>query len=81
MVAWRDFVRALPAQADGRDAAEVVTIDVVPAKLGADGSVVTIESTHGSFDNDLETISRTINRVLGKVPSAPLEVGVTDLKY
>lgn len=81
VVAWRDFVHALPAQADGREAAEVVTIDVVPAKLGADGSVVTIESTHGSFDNDLETISRTINRVLGKVPSAPLEVGVTDLKY
>lgn len=81
VLAWREFVAKLPPQADDREAAEIVTIDVVPAKLAADGSVVTIDSSHGSFDNDLETITRTINRVLGNVPSAPLTVAVTDLKY
>lgn len=81
VLAWREFIAKLPAQADGREAAEVVTIDVVPARLGPDGSVVTIDATHGSFDNDLETITRTINRILGNMPSAPLTVAVTDLKY
>jgi pimeloyl-ACP methyl ester carboxylesterase len=81
VLAWRDFITKLPAQADGRAAAEITTANAVPVKLNADGSTTTIESSHGSFDNDLECVTRTINRVLGAAPGAALAVPVVDLKY
>ncbi|MBL8517223.1 MAG: C1 family peptidase [Betaproteobacteria bacterium] len=81
VLAWRDFVNKLPAQADGKAAVEVTTADVVPAKIAGDGGIATIDSSHGSFDNDLEAVTRTINRILGNTPSAPLTVAVMDLKY
>lgn len=81
VLAWREFVHKLPPQADGRAAAEITANDAVAAKINADGSVVSIDATHGSFDNDIEVVSRTISRILGASPDAPPAVAVTDLKY
>ncbi len=72
---WRKWVNGLPAQADGRPACEVVTTDHICTGKGY------IPASHGSFDNNQEVISRTINRVLGNSPDAVLKVPVDDLGY
>lgn len=70
---WRAWVHALPVQADGQPACEVVSA----------GHVYTgkkyIPSSHGSFDNNQAVIERTINRILGNRPDAVLPVRVDDL--
>jgi hypothetical protein len=73
VIQWRTRVNALPAQADGRAACEVITDSHVSTgkKL--------IPASHGSFDNNQEVIERTINRILGNRPDAPLAVPVDDL--
>ncbi|MDX2218042.1 MAG: C1 family peptidase [Burkholderiales bacterium] len=81
VLAWRKFVATLPAQADGRAAVEVTDADVVTEKLNADGTMSTTKASHGSFDNDVDVVTRTINRVLGVAPGAKLAVPVVDLKY
>jgi hypothetical protein len=78
--AWRNFVNALPTQADGLPAAEITTADTVTEKVDAAGNKSTIDSSHGSFDNDVDCVTRTINRVLGVSPNAQLAVPVVDLK-
>jgi hypothetical protein len=37
--------------------------------------------THVGFDNDIRVLTRTINRLLGRSPSALLPVPVEDLEY
>jgi pimeloyl-ACP methyl ester carboxylesterase len=70
---WRKLVHALPAQADGRPACELVADDHV-----SNGKKF-IPASHGSFDNNKEVIERTINRILGKRPDAGLALPVDDL--
>lgn len=70
---WRNWVNALPKQADGRSACEVVEHDHV-----FNGKKY-IPASHGSFDNNKEVIERTINRILGNDPAASLAVPVEDL--
>lgn len=73
--AWRAWVAALPPQADGSAACEIVSdrVRVAPGRTEA--------PTHGGFDNDTRVLGRTINRVLGRPPSAPLAVPIADLGY
>ena len=73
--AWRAWVAALPPQADGAAACEVVSDRV---RVSA---TRTEKASHGGFDNDIRILARTINRVLGRSPSAPLAVPVEDLEY
>lgn len=73
--AWRAWVAALPPQADGAAACEVVSDRI---KVSA---TRTEKAGHGGFDNDIRVLARTINRVLGRPPSAPLAVPVEDLEY
>jgi hypothetical protein len=73
--AWRAWVAALPAQADGTPACEVTGTRVAVAPLRA------VQPGHDTFDNDIRILSRTINRVLGQAPDAALAVPVTDLDY
>lgn len=73
--AWRAWVAALPPQADGASACEVVSDRI---KVSA---TRTEAASHGGFDNDIRVLARTINRVLGRPPSAPLAVPVDDLAY
>lgn len=73
--AWRAWVAALPPQADGSAACEV-TSDRVRVS-----ATRTEKASHGGFDNDIRVLGRTINRVLGRSPSAPLAVPVEDLEY
>ena len=70
---WRNRINALPAQADGRPACEVITTDHVFTGKKF------IPAAHGSFDNNQEVIERTINRILGNKPNAKLAVPVDDL--
>jgi hypothetical protein len=73
VIHWRTRINALPAQADGHPACEVVTTSHVSTgkKL--------IPASHGSFDNNKEVIERTINRILGKRLDTPPPVAVDDL--
>lgn len=73
--AWRAWVAALPAQADGMPACEVTGTRVTVAPQRA------VKPGHDAFDNDIRILSRTINRVLGRTPDAALAVPVTDLDY
>ncbi len=73
--AWRAWVAALPPQADGAAACEVVSDRI---RVSA---TRTEKASHGGFDNDVRVLGRTINRVLGRSPSAPLAVPVEDLEY
>jgi hypothetical protein len=73
--AWRTWVAALPRQADGALACEIVS-DLIHVS-----ATRTEAPTHGGFDNDIRVLSRTINRVLGRSPLAPLTVPVEDLEY
>ena len=73
--AWRAWVAALPPQADGVAACEV-TSDRIRVS-----ATRTEQASHGGFDNDIRVLGRTINRVLGRPPSAPLAVPVADLGY
>lgn len=73
--AWRAWVAALPAQADGTPACEVGGARVMVSKQRA------IKPGHSAFDNDVRVLSRSINRMLGKSPDAALAVPVTDLDY
>lgn len=75
MKAWRAWVAALPPQADGAAACEVVSDRI---RVSA---TRTEKASHGGFDNDVRVLGRTINRVLGRSPSAPLAVPVEDLEY
>lgn len=74
--AWRAWVASLPAQADGQAACEVVTADYIRVSTKK-----TIEPSHGSFDNNIDVLTRTINRLLGAAPNAVLGVPVEDLDY
>ncbi len=80
VAAWREFVNKLPAQADGRAAAEITTASAVPVKVNSDGSITSIDSSHGAFDNDLDVITRSIKRILGMAQGDALPVPVNDLK-
>ena len=73
VVQWRKRINALPPQADGRPACDVVVTDHVFTGKRF------IPASHGSFDNNKEVIERTINRILGKRPDAALAVPVDDL--
>ena len=73
--AWRAWVAALPPQADGAAACEV-TSDRIRVS-----ATRTEQASHGGFDNDIRVLGRTINRVLGRSPAAPLAVPVADLGY
>lgn len=73
--AWRAWVAALPRQADGAAACEISSDRV---RVSA---TRTEPATHAGFDNDIRVLSRTINRLLGRSPAAPLAVPVTDLGY
>jgi hypothetical protein len=74
--AWRAWVAALPVQADGLAACEVVTADYIRVSTKK-----TVEPGHGSFDNNIDVLTRTINRVLGAAPNATLGGPVEDLDY
>lgn len=73
--AWRAWVAALPAQADGVPACEVTAMRMAVSVQRA------LKPGHNAFDNDIEILSRTINRVLGRLPNAALAAPVTDLDY
>lgn len=73
--AWRAWVTALPAQADGTPACEVTATRVTVAPQRA------VQPGHDAFDNDIRILARTINRVLGRTPDAALDVPITDLDY
>lgn len=73
---WRAFVASLPKQKDGVAACEIVT-----AKSMHTGQQRYIPAAHGAFDNGVDVVSRTINRVLGQSPGATLVAPVEDLNY
>lgn len=73
--AWRAWVAALPAQADGVPACEVTGMRM-PLSLQR-----AVKPSHNAFDNDIVILTRTINRVLGRSPGAALDAPVTDLDY
>ena len=73
--AWRAWVAALPAQADGTPACELSGARVMVSKQRA------IKPGHSAFDNDIRVLSRSINRMLGRSPDAALAAPVTDLDY
>ncbi|KQQ33436.1 hypothetical protein ASF61_10165 [Duganella sp. Leaf126] len=73
--AWRAWVAALPAQADGAPACEVSAMRM-PVSLQR-----AVKPSHSAFDNDIVILGRTINRVLGRSPDAALAAPVTDLDY
>jgi len=73
--AWRAWVAALPPQADGAAACELTSDHI---RVSA---TRTEQASHGGFDNDIRVLGRTINRVLGRSPAAPLAVPVEDLGY
>lgn len=73
--AWRAWVAALPAQADGVPACEVTTMRMPVSVQEA------LKPGHNAFDNDIVILSRTINRVLNRPPNAVLAAPVTDLDY
>jgi hypothetical protein len=75
VMAWRTWVAALPRQADGAVACEIVSDRIRVSATRTEAP------THGGFDNDIRILSRTINRVLGRSPSASLPVPVEDLEY
>jgi hypothetical protein len=75
VVAWRGWVHALPAQADARAACEIVTTPSIST------GYTPIAAAHGSFDNNVEVMTRTINRILGASPGAALPVPVEDLNF
>ncbi|MET0322980.1 MAG: hypothetical protein ABW069_19830, partial [Duganella sp.] len=64
-----------PAQADGAPACEISSgrVTVSPQR--------TLKASHSAFDNDIGILTRSINRMLGRSPDAPLAVPVTDLDY
>ena len=72
---WRAWTQSLPLQADGVPAVEVIE------SVQVDSSGKKLAATHGSFDNDVVTVTRTINRILGQPPGAPLPLPVEDLDY
>ncbi|AMO25141.1 C1 family peptidase [Ramlibacter solisilvae] len=72
---WRAWTQSLPLQADGLPPVEIsewVQVDAQGKKRAA---------THGGFDNDVRTITRTLNRILGQMPDAALPLPVEDLDY
>lgn len=73
--AWRAWVAALPAQADGVPACEITAMRMQVSVQRA------LKPGHNAFDNDIVILSRTINRVLGRPPNAALAAPVTDLDY
>ncbi|KQN75488.1 hypothetical protein ASF04_05285 [Duganella sp. Leaf61] len=73
--AWRAWVAALPAQADGVPACEVTGMRM-PVSLQR-----AVKPAHNAFDNDIVILTRTINRVLGRSPGTALDAPVTDLDY
>jgi len=73
--AWRAWVAALPPQADGAAACEVTSDRI---RVSATRSE---QARHDGFDNDIRVLGRTINRVLGRSPAAPLAVPVENLGY
>jgi len=73
--AWRAWVAALPAQADGVPACEVTGMRMQVSLQRA------VKPSHNAFDNDIVILTRTINRVLGRSPGAALDAPVTDLDY
>ena len=73
--AWRAWVAALPAQADGVPACEVTGMRM-PVSLQR-----AVKPAHNAFDNDIVILTRTINRMLGRSPGTALDVPVTDLDY
>lgn len=75
VMAWRTWVAALPRQADGALACEIISDRIRVSATRTEAP------THGGFDNDIRVLSRTINRVLGRSPSALLPVPVEDLAY
>ncbi|RJG13549.1 peptidase C1 [Pseudomonas cavernicola] len=46
----------------------------------ANRSNVTIKSTHGSFDNNVDVVSRTLKRITGTEPKQELKLPVDDLR-
>jgi pimeloyl-ACP methyl ester carboxylesterase len=72
---WRAWIHALPAQADGKAACEVIE----SIQVDKDGKK--LAATHGGFDNDVLTVTRTLNRMLGRKPTARLALPVEDLDY
>jgi pimeloyl-ACP methyl ester carboxylesterase len=74
---WRAWVNALPEQSDGVPACEVQSAPTVSTGTQAKP----IAPAHGSFDNDIDILSRSIKRVLGLPMSAALPVPVEDLNY
>jgi hypothetical protein len=72
--AWRTWVAGLAAQADGTAAVEYL----LAARFRPDQSR---PPTHGAFDNDIATLTRTLNRMLGQPPLTPLALPVEDLDY
>lgn len=75
VLAWRTWVAALPRQADGALACEIISDRIRVSATRTEAP------THGGFDNDIRVLSRTINRILGRSPSALLPVPVEDLEY
>lgn len=72
---WRAWVQGLTPQADGKPACEIIE----SIQVDKDGKKRA--ATHGGFDNDVITVARTINRMLGQKPAAKLPVPVEDLDY
>jgi Papain family cysteine protease len=72
---WRDWVSRLSKQSDGQPACEILTNPTVSTGNKS------IAAAHGSFDNDCDVVTRTINRLLGQKPNAKLKVRVEDLDF
>lgn len=72
---WRDWVTKLPNQGDGVAAVELAT----QHRVNVNGK--TIKAAHGGFDNDIDVVSRSINRILGESPSRKLTLPVEDLDF
>jgi Papain family cysteine protease len=72
---WRAWINALPLQEDNKPACEILTSQ----SISTGGK--SISAAHGSFDNDIEVVTRTIKRLLNMAQGDKLNVEVEDLNF
>lgn len=72
LLAWRTATQA----AKLKSRTHVVSNDSIDVAIGASGQPVRQPASHGSFDNDIDVVSRTLQNITG----APLAMPVDDLR-
>jgi hypothetical protein len=57
--------RAAAADAQLAKRTQLVTSDRIETAIGSDGQPVRVRASHGGFDNDIEVVTRTLQRIRG----------------